>query len=83
MARSACYISAEVLGALAASGLLKFLFPAIVRLGATILAGAVAQSFVRKTSSALCLCVAQQGGGDDDHASHVVRQRHNSESNSD
>ena len=40
------YITAQLLGALAASGLLKFLFPANARLGATLPAGAVAQSFV-------------------------------------
>ena len=40
------YITAQLLGALAASGLLKFLFPANARLGATLPTGAVAQSFV-------------------------------------
>src|SRR6266446_8319499 len=40
------YIGAQVLGALAASGLVRFLFPANGRLGATIPAGAVSQSFV-------------------------------------
>ena len=40
------YIGAQLLGALAASGLLKFLFPANATLGATLPAGAVSQSFV-------------------------------------
>jgi len=40
------YIGAQVLGALAASGLLKFLFPASAWLGATMPAGAASQSFV-------------------------------------
>ncbi len=40
------YITAQVLGAFAASGLLKFLFPASARLGATLPSGAVSQSFV-------------------------------------
>jgi len=40
------YIGAQILGALAASGLLKFLFPDSARLGATVPAGAASQSFV-------------------------------------
>jgi len=40
------YIAAQLLGALAASGLLKFLFPASAHLGATLPSGAVSQSFV-------------------------------------
>ena len=40
------YIAAQLLGALAASGLLKFLFPANAKLGATLPSGAVSQSFV-------------------------------------
>jgi aquaporin NIP len=40
------YIGAQFLGALAASGLLKFLFPESARLGATIPAGSASQSFV-------------------------------------
>jgi aquaporin Z len=40
------YITAQILGALAASALLKFLFPANATLGATLPSGAVAQSFV-------------------------------------
>ncbi len=40
------YITAQVLGALAASGLLKFLFPANAHLGATLPAGSAMQSFV-------------------------------------
>ena len=40
------YVTAQVLGALAASGLLKFLFPASAHLGATLPSGAVSQSFV-------------------------------------
>ena len=39
------YIGAQVFGALAASGLLKFLFPASARLGTTLPAGTVSQSF--------------------------------------
>ena len=40
------YIGAQMLGAFAASGLLKFLFPASAHLGATIPSGALSQSFV-------------------------------------
>ena len=40
------YITAQVFGALAASGLLKFLFPTSAHLGATLPSGAVSQSFV-------------------------------------
>jgi aquaporin Z len=40
------YVGAQVFGAIAASGLLGFLFPASTRLGASIPAGAVSQSFV-------------------------------------
>jgi aquaporin Z len=40
------YIGAQLLGALAASGLLRFLFPADIRLGGTIPAGSASQSFV-------------------------------------
>ena len=40
------YITAQLLGALAASGLLKFLFPASAHLGATLPSGTVSQSFV-------------------------------------
>lgn len=40
------YIAAQLLGALAASGLLKFLFPTSALLGATLPSGAVSQSFV-------------------------------------
>ena len=40
------YITAQILGALCASALLKFLFPASATLGATLPSGAVAQSFV-------------------------------------
>jgi aquaporin Z len=40
------YITAQLLGALAASGLLKFLFPANAHLGATLPSGAASQSFV-------------------------------------
>jgi aquaporin Z len=40
------YIVAQLLGALAASGLLKFLFPGNARLGATIPAGSASQSFL-------------------------------------
>ena len=40
------YIGAQMLGAFAASGLLKFLFPASATLGATLPSGAVSQSFV-------------------------------------
>jgi len=40
------YITAQLLGALAASGLLRFLFPTNAHLGATLPAGAVTQSFV-------------------------------------
>jgi aquaporin Z len=40
------YITAQLLGAFAASGLLKFLFPANATLGATLPSGAISQSFV-------------------------------------
>jgi aquaporin Z len=40
------YIVAQVVGALAASGLLKFLFPASARLGATLPSGSESQSFL-------------------------------------
>lgn len=40
------YITAQVLGALLASGILKLLFPANLQLGATIPAGSYLQSFV-------------------------------------
>jgi aquaporin Z len=40
------YIAAQLLGALAASGVLKFLFPLSVDLGATMPAGAESQSFI-------------------------------------
>ncbi|WP_265594014.1 aquaporin [Haloferula sp. BvORR071] len=40
------YIVAQCLGAMAASGLLRFLFPASATLGATLPAGSPAQSFV-------------------------------------
>ena len=40
------YIGAQCAGALAASGVLKFLFPANVHLGATLPSGAASQSFV-------------------------------------
>jgi aquaporin Z len=40
------YAGAQLLGALAASGLLRFLFPGNALLGATIPAGSAAQSFV-------------------------------------
>ena len=40
------YIGAQFAGAFAASGVLKFLFPASAHLGATLPAGAVSQSFV-------------------------------------
>jgi aquaporin Z len=40
------YLAAQVLGALAASVLLKFLFPASATLGATLPSGAASQSFV-------------------------------------
>lgn len=40
------YIGAQVFGALAASGLLRFLFPADEKLGATLPAGAAMQSLV-------------------------------------
>ena len=44
--RVAGYILAQLAGAFAASGLLKFLFPASVTLGATLPAGSVGQAFV-------------------------------------
>jgi aquaporin Z len=44
--RVAPYIAAQVLGALAASGLLHFLFPTNTTLGSTLPAGPVSQSFV-------------------------------------
>jgi len=40
------YVAAQVLGALAASGLLRALFPADATLGATLPAGAARQSFI-------------------------------------
>lgn len=40
------YVGAQVLGAFVASGLLRLLFPENVRLGATLPAGAVSQSFI-------------------------------------
>src|SRR5262252_7326095 len=40
------YLLAQMAGALAASGLLRFLFPAHATLGATLPAGAAGQSFV-------------------------------------
>ena len=40
------YFAAQTLGALAASGLLRVLFPAHQTLGATMPSGAVAQSFI-------------------------------------
>ena len=40
------YIGAQCAGALAASGTLRFLFPASVQLGATLPVGAESQSFV-------------------------------------
>lgn len=40
------YVLAQLAGAFAASGLLKFLFPANATLGATLPAGSVSQSFV-------------------------------------
>jgi len=40
------YVAAQVLGALASSGLLRLLFPSNVTLGVTVPAGPVAQSFV-------------------------------------
>jgi aquaporin NIP len=40
------YITAQMLGALAASGLLRFLFPTNTHLGATLPSGAASQSFV-------------------------------------
>ena len=40
------YIAAQVLGAFAASGLLRFLFPADDKLGATLPAGPAMQSFI-------------------------------------
>lgn len=40
------YIAAQVLGAIAASGLLRLLFPADSTLGATLPAGSAAQSFI-------------------------------------
>ncbi len=40
------YIAAQLAGAFAASGLLKFLFPASAHLGATLPAGSAVQSFV-------------------------------------
>jgi len=43
------YIVAQLAGAFAASGLLRFLFPADDKLGATLPAGAVGQSFVLET----------------------------------
>jgi aquaporin Z len=49
------YIGAQVLGALAASGLLNFLFPASARLGATIPTGGVSQSFVLEVALAFFL----------------------------
>jgi aquaporin NIP len=42
----AAYIAAQLAGAFAASGLLKYLFPASATLGATLPAGAVSQSFI-------------------------------------
>ena len=44
--RVAGYVFAQLAGAFAASGLLKFLFPASVTLGATLPAGSVGQAFV-------------------------------------
>lgn len=44
--RVAGYILAQLAGAFAASGLLKFLFPASVTLGATLPAGSVGQAFI-------------------------------------
>jgi aquaporin Z len=49
------YITAQMLGALAASGLLKFLFPASIQLGATLPSGAVSQSFVLEVVLAFLL----------------------------
>lgn len=40
------YIAAQILGAVAASGILRFLFPAHATLGATLPAGSASQSFV-------------------------------------
>jgi aquaporin NIP len=40
------YIAAQLAGAFAASGLLKYLFPASATLGATLPSGAVSQSFI-------------------------------------
>lgn len=40
------YVGAQIVGAFAASGLLKFLFPEDVRLGATLPAGSVSQSLI-------------------------------------
>lgn len=40
------YVAAQLLGAFAASGLLKILFPASPNLGATLPAGSVSQSFI-------------------------------------
>lgn len=47
--RAPAYIAAQVLGALAASGLLLALFPKSPTLGETLPAGSVAQSFILET----------------------------------
>lgn len=49
------YVGAQTLGALAASGLLRALFPAHPTLGATLPAGSAAQSFVFETLLTLLL----------------------------
>ena len=43
------YIAAQLLGAITASGLLRFLFPADATLGATLPAGPASQSFILET----------------------------------
>lgn len=49
------YIAAQLCGAFAASGLLRFLFPASPTLGATLPAGSAAQSFVLEVVLTLIL----------------------------